>query len=123
MRSRIQVTFALGLTVVMFAFTLLPGGTRIVANTSHFLGGSDLTDAVGHLGIFCALTLTWYYALRAYLIPSRALWLSVAIVLLLSTLAELGQQFVPERGANLLDLMANYLGMAVAVGILHFRAH
>lgn len=81
---------------------------------SRLFGGTDFSDAVGHVLIFAMLALLWQWALRTHVAPQPARHTALLIAVLLGTATELGQHFVPNRGANLWDLAANLSGAAIA---------
>ncbi|MBN1311614.1 MAG: VanZ family protein [Anaerolineae bacterium] len=89
-----------------------------VGSLSLFFGGTELTDAAGHVILCGILVWLWYWALRGYLQPSWVLGVGVAVGLGLGIVTELAQVFVPSRGASLLDLLANVLGMGIAAGLV-----
>jgi len=61
--------------------------------------------------------LLWLLALATALPRARALRWAVAIGLAVGLVSELLQVFIPHRGVTLLDLSANALGAAVALGV------
>jgi VanZ family protein len=89
-----------------------------VGQLSLFFGGSELTDAIGHVILCGILTWLWYQALRASSRHAYALSIAVAIGLGLGIVTEWAQSVVPSRGASLLDVLANALGVCLAVGEL-----
>jgi hypothetical protein len=96
---------ALAWTALVCALMLLPGNDGgVVDDTSTFFGNRDLTDAIGHVALFFALAALWQWALRD---RRRAIGLAAA----LGILTEGAQSLVPDRGASLLDLGANVLGV------------
>lgn len=102
-------------TILIGVLMLLPSDTQVVDRTSGTFGGTDLTDAVGHVVLFGILTALWYAALLARpaaLIRAAALALGLGIVL------ETAQSVVPGRGFSLLDFGANVLGPALSVATL-----
>nr|PZN50568.1 MAG: hypothetical protein DIU68_18095 [Chloroflexota bacterium] len=115
-----SLILALGLTIAAVLFTTLPGNSGIVAGTSKALGGSDITDAIGHAVLFTALTVAWQRALTAYVGRRTAILIAVIAMLLFGAITEIAQAGIPERGASVLDLGANALGVALAS--LYIRA-
>ena len=80
---------------------------------------TDILEALAHVGMFGGLTLLWGWTL-AFHFPARyAAAMTVMIALLLGTATEFGQYFV-ARGALMLDLMANFTGIALSVAGLRF---
>ena len=113
-----RVTAALGWTVLVCLLMLLPGKDSIAEDTSGFFGGTDITDAFGHVLLFAMLTVLWYAALTCWLAPAPALKAVLAIGTVFGLLLELGQGVVPERGISLLDFAANALGVLAATVLL-----
>lgn len=110
---------ALGWTALVCLLMLLPGEDSIAEDTSGFFGGTDLTDAGGHVLLFGALTAAWYAALSSHLASSVAWWRAVLLAAGLSLLLETGQGLVPHRGISLLDFSANALGVSGAALLLY----
>lgn len=110
-RPVLRVGGALVWTLIVLALTLLPGDTAVVDNTSRAFGGTDVTDAVGHVVLAGVLTLLYYAVAVLCREPRRALYIAAATALALTTGTEFAQLFVPHRGASLLDLSANWLGV------------
>jgi len=77
---------------------MLPGGDK----TGHFL-------AMGMLSFLALLSL----APRRVRLGARSLPAGPLVVAMLATLEELTQLFLEHRGFDLLDLTADYLGIAV----------
>jgi VanZ family protein len=123
MRSKfLRFAVAFALSLLALALTTLPGNTPLVNGTSRFLGGTDITDALGHVGLQCLFTAAWFWALRLYLSKKAALGCAIGIALAFGTLTEFAQYFVPERGSTLLDLGANWIGVVVFVLVLRYRS-
>ncbi len=107
---------------LVLVFTLTPGDSALVEKTSVALGGSDYTDANGHVLLFSILTMLCFWALTLRFSPRSALILSAGLGLLIGTGTEFAQVFIPYRGAAWLDLGANWIGVLggvtlVALGI------
>jgi hypothetical protein len=112
MSGFVRMSMALAWTVLILMLTLLPGEKgSIVGRTSAFFGGTDLSDAMGHVVLFGVLSLLSYRAARIGLSPRAALLLTLAVALALGAVSELLQIYVPERGATLIDIAANWLGV------------
>ncbi len=110
---------ALAWTALVCLLMLLPGEDSVAEDTSGFFGGTDLTDAAGHVLLFGGLTLFWYAALVCHGTPAEALRLALSLAGGLGVLLEAGQSLVPERGVSLLDFSANALGVCAAAYLLH----
>ncbi|MBN1430772.1 MAG: VanZ family protein [Anaerolineae bacterium] len=112
----VRWTVALGWSVPAIYFLVWPSRGTPVGKLFVFLGGTGLTAAVGHLILCGSLVWLWYWALRALCRPIRALGIVVGIGLGLGIVTELVQLLIPSRGASLLDLLANILGVGLAAG-------
>lgn len=111
-RAVVRLVMALGWTGLILLLTLLPGEKgSLVGRTSAFFGGTDLSDAVGHVVLFGVLSLLSYRAARICLSRRPALLLTLAITLGLGAVSEILQLYVPERGATLFDIAANWIGV------------
>jgi VanZ family protein len=102
-------------TAVVLYFMIAPSTAPGIAGLSRLFGGTELTDAVGHVGLFCLLTLMWFQVLRHKLSVSKSLISAIIIVGVMATCAEILQGFVPQRGSTGLDLLANWSGVALFV--------
>ncbi len=100
------------LTVLLM--TLPAGEDSMIDELSGLFGGSDLTDAIGHVILFGVLTALWRGTLALHGPPARALRLAVIIAVLLGTATEASRVLVAERGAAPWDLLANWLGAGLA---------
>jgi hypothetical protein len=108
-------TSALLWTALTICLMILP--KEAVRNLFIFFRGSELTDAAGHVILCAILVWLWYRALYGTMKPARALVIVVAIGLGLGVVTELAQLFIPSRGASLLDLLANVLGVVGGWGL------
>lgn len=109
---------ALTWTALVGLLMLLPGEDSIAEDTSGFFGGTDMTDALGHVLLFGIFTALWYAVLVCYLAPAPALTGALVIGAASGLLLELGQGIVPHRGLSLLDFTANALGVLISVAAL-----
>ena len=114
----LRVAAALGWTALACLLMLLPGEDTVAEDTSNFFGGTDSTDAFGHVLLFGTLTVLWYAALTCWLAPALALRVALLLGAAFGLLLELGQGFVPERGISLLDFTANALGVLAGAALL-----
>lgn len=115
--------FRAGVVLVTAAVLYLmaaPSDAPGIADLSRLFGGSEITDAIGHVVLFSMLTFVWYFALLYRWNRRTAFRAAVAVVWLLGTGAELSQHIVPHRGFSLLDLLANWLGIGAFV-LVRFR--
>lgn len=113
-------TLAMVWTMLVLFLMLSPGDSTQVNGPSQSAGGSEVTDALGHVVLFAILTGCWLWAT----FPTyQAGSVSIAIVAL-GVLLELTQHFVPERGISLLDLSANATGVVLtALFWARYRSH
>src|SRR3954470_11534146 len=89
---------------VMTLFLMLTPDTSPIVNVPHkVLGGTDTSDSIGHVILFCALVVSWW-AFAAHFSSRRSLLAAAVIVFVLGTFTELAQSIVPHRGAGWLDL-------------------
>ena len=117
----------LGWTVLL-AYLLLKPGTAAHAGGSFSdaffrsdFSRTDMIEAVAHVVMFGTLTLLWGWTL-AFHYPARyAAAMTVMIAVLMGTATEFGQYFV-ARGALMLDLAANFVGIALSAVALRLFA-
>lgn len=96
-------------------FVLLPSDTALVYRVSKFFGGTERTDAVGHVILFGLFTLSLYWMFNYHLSRQYACYAAVGCGLLIGTAFELLQNVIPARGASALDLYANWVGTLAAL--------
>jgi VanZ family protein len=101
-------------TVFTLIMMLKPGTSRVVDVPHKLLGGTDFTDAVGHVVLFCGLVFVWW-TLAGHFSRRRALLLAALIVFGLGTFTEFAQSIVPDRGFAWYDLASNWIGVGVGV--------
>jgi VanZ family protein len=102
-----------GLFVLLL--TTLPGKIPLVSVLTEFIGGTEESALLGHVGLFAMLTLLTWRALINWFAAHHALFIAVVGALLLGTGTEFFQWFVSDRTSTLYDLFANWLGV-FAVG-------
>lgn len=119
----IRWTLTLLWTALAARLMVAPSGDgTLVTWLSRLLGGTEQTDAIGHLLISAALAGLWYWTLCLYVTLPQAGGGTLLIGLGWSLLAELSQSIIPTRGTTILDLGANLFG--VLLGILgYWLAH
>jgi hypothetical protein len=117
-RPAVRVLSVFAWIGLVLAFTLLPGDTALVEKTSVFLGGKDYTDANGHIVLFCILTLLCFWTLRLRFSSKKALAIAAIFGLAMGAVTELAQVFIPYRGAALLDMGADWLGVLSSVFVV-----
>lgn len=103
-------------TGLVFFLMLSPGEDSAAEDTSVFFGGSDLTDALGHVVFFVGQAVLLYWALAQHVSRLFAFSSTVLTVLTLGTMLKLAQMLVPDRGSSLLDLSANWLSVLIFAG-------
>lgn len=102
-------------TVLIGYLLLWPSEETAVEDVSDTFGGTDLTDAVGHVALMAIETLLVYGVLVHSWPARRALRGAALFTLILGLVLEGAQHWIPSRGFALLDLSANWLGVALCV--------
>ncbi len=111
-------SLALAWMIMAVALMLSPSGNgSTISGISGVFGGTNITDAIGHVIINTILTLLWCRTLRLYFTVARTARLVLGIGLPWGIGIEVMQHFAPQRGVSLLDLSANLLGLAVGLAI------
>lgn len=86
---------------------------------SHLFGGTETTDAIGHVIINAILAFLWCWTISLYTTTQKTTRLILIGGIVWYFVGELSQFFVPERGTSLLDLGANIFG--VLIGLTAYR--
>ena len=116
----VRWVFTLIWTALAASLLLSPGNEGgTVSGVSKLFGGTETTDAIGHVIINVVLSVLWCWTINLYTSIARMTRLILIGGILWCFGAELIQHFVPERGASLLDLAANILG--VLIGLIGYR--
>jgi VanZ family protein len=116
----VRWVLTLAWTAVAGSLMVSPGNNgSTVDDISNLFGGTEITDAIGHIIITTILALLWCWTISLYTSAPRTTRLILVGGIVWSFGAELSQHFVPERGISLLDLSANLLG--VLIGIAAYR--
>jgi hypothetical protein len=105
-------------TILLCLLFLSPSEGTAVKDISMFFGGSELTDAIGHVGLIFIETALFYNALRYYVMGQRALRYAVSGTLIFGLCAELAQHGIPSRGASLIDMLAALIGVGLFVFVM-----
>ncbi len=126
--------FFLGSWLITLAWTVLlvyllmkPGSDSLPVQSfiaSFFrlsFSHADLIEAVAHVGMFGSLTLLWWWTLANHYPARCAVSITVVIVALLGAATEFGQFFV-ARSSLMLDLAANFIGIALSIVCLRLFA-
>jgi len=95
------------------------GDGTTVSWVSKLFGGTETTDAVGHVIINVILALLWCWAISLYATIAKTIIIVLIGGMFWCFSAELVQSFVPNRGSSLLDLAANILG--ILIGLFIYR--
>jgi hypothetical protein len=116
--SRTHIVVPLSLVAALYWASSLPGiplpDDPALYGVFHWL--SPTVQNALHVPAYAGLTLTWRWALRAWLRNSSACAIAACVIALAcGVLDEWNQSFVPGRFASLTDLVLN--GMGVALGI------
>ena len=112
------------LTLIWTALTaklmLSPSGDgTTVSWVSKLSGGTEITDAIGHVIINAILAFLWCWTISLYASTAKTTRLILIGGIVWCFVGELSQVFVPGRGTSLLDLAANILG--VLIGLMAYR--
>lgn len=98
----------------MVSYLLLwPSEGTAVRRISLFFGGSDLSDALGHIVLIFVETNLSFILLRHYHPQDIAARYAVRGTLVFALFLETAQFFIPGRGAALIDFAANALGVSL----------
>ncbi len=99
-------------TAITLALMLSPSGDgTTVTAASDLFGGTDIVDAMGHIVINAILIFLWCWTINP---PIRLILIGGIIWCFV---AEFLQIFVPDRGASLLDLAANIVGVLIGIAV------
>jgi hypothetical protein len=100
-------------TILLCFLFLAPSEGTAVRDISLFFGGSELTDAIGHVVMIFVETALLYNVLRHYKRNDTALQYAVGVTLVFGLCAELAQHWIPSRGASLIDVCAAFIGVVL----------
>lgn len=102
-------------TAGLLYLMLSPAGEGTTASwISSLFGGTEITDAIGHVFLYAVLALLWIWVLSLHLPERQAALIALIIALLLGFSLEFAQRFVSERGSTLIDYTANAFGVLLA---------
>jgi VanZ family protein len=115
------------LVTILLVVLLLQPDQQPIINTGIPPGppslARDLFFITGHILWFALLVVLWRWMLTMRFHSSSALLLAILIALVVGTSTEFAQKFVPGRGATVVDLLANFVGIGFAViGVRHYEA-
>ncbi len=121
--SAVVAWLAVLVWLALMGFLMLaPGEGTPVEDISRAFGGTDVTDALGHVVLFGVLIALLAHALGFHVAPGRALGLAAGSAFVLGAVLELTQLAAVARGATPLDLMANWFGVLVGAAWLRRSA-
>lgn len=110
-------------STITASLMLSPSGNGTMVSTiSKLFGGTETTDAIGHVIISIILAFLWCWAISLYVSVPEATRLVLSGGIIWGFVAELSQYFVPERGTSLLDLGANTLGVLIGLTVYRWLA-
>ena len=121
MTRAIRLALLLCFTVAAIVLTTLPGTTRLIHGLAELWNYSESTAALLHCLLFALLTFVWFRLAVGWLPRPRAILVAAGVALAVGTATETLQLFIPSRGATLLDLGANWLGILAVAGWLYTR--
>lgn len=81
---------------------------------------SEIWSYLGHMGMFglLGITLWWALGMQAGLFNRERAWYAIGIATAYGVLDEFHQSFVPGRNPSVLDVLADFVGAALAVLII-----
>jgi MFS superfamily sulfate permease-like transporter len=110
--------FTLTWTTIILVLTLTPSGSgTTVSSVSGLFGGTETTDAIGHVILNVIWVLLWCWTINLYIAASQMIRIVLGCGIVWGIGAELAQHFVPHRGVSLIDLSANLLGLGIGLVI------
>ena len=102
----------------LFCILMLSPSAGTVKNLSGFFGGTEITDAVGHVilvGVDCFLL---YILMIHYLPDTIARRYSIIVTLMIAIIVETAQLWIPSRGASMIDIAAAFIGVGIVWWII-----
>lgn len=108
LRRYARVIFVLTFILVSFLFLAQSPAKPASLSFQH-------ADKVAHFGVFFVLAFTLHLAFRP------KVWLGLLLLFMYGLLIEVAQSYVPGRGAEALDLVADMLGAATCYLLLYWR--
>lgn len=88
---------------------------------SRLFGGTEITDAIGHVILYAVLTALWAWTLSLHMPERRAILTVAALGLILGLTLEAAQVYVEDRGSTLIDYGANMAGVLGSSVVLLWR--
>lgn len=108
-------------SILMCLLVLTPSKGTAVTDISRFFGGSEFTDAIGHVVLIFVDTALLYNALRHYILDENALRYATGVTLIFGLCAEFAQIWVPSRGTSLIDVGAAFFGVGLFAFVMKTR--
>lgn len=106
---------AVGWSLFTVVMMLSPGSNTAASDLSAVAGGTEWTDYLGHIAITLTETLLLVNLLMRYMPLRAALIWSAVPVLVITSVLEFLQRWVPDRGSSVFDAAANAVGIALGV--------
>ncbi len=97
----------LGWTLIILYLTLSTGDNQNVSWLSKLAGGTEITDAIGHVVMFAILVVVWQWAGSADIRAMVVLRIVTALCFLFGMGVEASQHWIEGRGMSWLDFLAN----------------
>lgn len=99
---------------LLLCFLLLSPSDGTVETISGLFGGTEITDAIGHvimMGVECVLM---YLVMKHYLSDPLSRKLALICTLMFGIFLELAQLWIPSRGTSVIDIIAAFVGVSCA---------
>ena len=106
---------AVGWSLFTVVMMLSPGSDTAASDLSAVAGGTEWTDYFGHGAITLTETLLLANLLMRYMPLRAALIWSAVPVLVVTSVLEFMQRWVPDRGSSVFDAAANAVGIALGI--------
>lgn len=106
---------------LLICFLMLSSSDGTVRNVSMLFGGTEITDAIGHVVLIFVDCLLLYGVLERYEL-SKTVWQIVFIAMLICFVClELAQLAIPSRGASLIDILAAIIAVGLVYSVSSIR--
>lgn len=106
---------AVGWSIFTIVMMLSPGSQTAASDLSAAAGGTEWTDYLGHVALTLTETVLLANLLMRYMPLRAALIWSAVPVLVVTSVLEFLQRWVPDRGSSVFDAAANAVGIALGV--------
>jgi VanZ family protein len=111
----------IGWTLLILYLTLSSGNNENVGWLSGMAGGTEITDAIGHVIMFFVLLVVWHWAGSAQYSTPAVLKIITPLCFIFGMSVELAQHWIEERGTSWLDFLANGSGVLLATRWILYR--